>query len=194
MISLQPARCAAPALALSLALLAPLAAGCKQSNLMPMPGEENALPLPGAQRPAPVDERAQEPGANAPIVVSVSVDKAAFKAGETVTFTINARNTSDQPQEITFNSGQSFDIAVRRAPAKAGEEAPETWRWSHDRSFTMALRTVSLGAGEELKWTAAWNQSANDGKPAPRGVYEVQAELSLLRPRTSAPVQIELLS
>ena len=191
------------------ALLLAGASGCKRRNPMPTPSEENAFPAPAAPLPATAPPgnspmpnlnipsnagsapNTGQPAPNAEISVSLKADKTVVRAGESVNFTITARNAGAQAKEVTFNSGQSFDVVVR--PLNAPDDrAQEVWRWSTGRMFTMALRTVSLEAGQELTWTAPWQYTAETARRTPRGVYEAQAELAIIPKRFSSPIRIEL--
>jgi hypothetical protein len=63
-----------------------------------------------------------------------------------VTFTITARNASNTVQNLSFSSGQSYDIMVR---PQGQSDAEPLWQWSRGRMFTQAMREISLNAGEQ---------------------------------------------
>lgn len=67
-----------------------------------------------------------------------------------VEFTFQVTNTTAEPIELQFTSGQSHDFRVLE-----GER--EVWRWSSDQMFTQALRSEVLPPGETLTYSAAWH-------------------------------------
>lgn len=193
----------------ALCTLAPLS-GCRRRNPMPTPAEENTLPVPNAN-PAPQPNQngpvaprpKRKPGrqngapgagrelvANADLPVSLKSDRASYRRGETLTFSITLRNASAQTQVLRFNSGQSFDLVARRADAAV--DAPEAWRWAMDKMFTREVRDVSLRPGEEQAFTATWDQSAGDGQALPRGSYTISAEIASAPRLPSNAVTVEL--
>ena len=106
------------------------------------------------------------------IEVRLTSDKRIYKTGETVSFTITARNTTNEDQILNFNSGQSFDIAV--TPVKG---STPSWNWSHDMAFTDALREQTLEPKETITFSATWNQTDDSEKSMPRGEYVVNAKI-----------------
>jgi Intracellular proteinase inhibitor len=116
------------------------------------------------------------PPAPTNIVVTLASDKATYRRGETVHFTITARNAGKTPQKLVFASGQQFDLTATLAGQKQGQQTATVWKWSHGRMFTMIYTEKTLAPGETLRWTAEWNQTGDDEKPVPRGRYSVQAE------------------
>jgi len=192
--------------------LAPLS-GCRHRNPMPTPAEENTIPLPNPAPdtqpntqpqpnqnepgvPAPKPNRRPKPNrnrdvqANADLPVTLKSDKATYRRGEIITFTMTLRNASTETQRLRFNSGQNFELVARQAEAAAG--TPEAWRWSAGKMFTFEVRDESLRAGEERTFTATWDQSAGDGQPLPRGSYTVAAEIASIPRLPSNPVAVEL--
>ena len=194
---------------LSLSALAAIctlgAPGCRRRNPMPTPGEENTIPLPNPQpnpqqnepgapqpkpvrRPKPGADRVVQPNANLPVVLKS--DKATYRRGETLSFTITLRNASDQTQTLSFNSGQNFDLIARRAGADANV-AP-VWRWATGKAFTFEIRDVSLRPGEEREFTATWDQSVGDVQAVPRGSYVITSEIAAVPRLPSNAVTVEL--
>ncbi len=187
--------------------LAPLA-GCRHRNPMPTPAEENTLPLPNPNPRPNQDQtsptqprmgrkaktggkpRPVEDVVNITLPVTLKSDKALYRRGNTITFTITLRNTSAQPQSLRFNSGQDFDLVARRADAQPN--APEAWRWASDKMFAMNIREVSLRPGEEQIYTATWDQSGANGQPLPRGSYSIASEIASSPRLPSNPISIEL--
>lgn len=192
------------ALAMACTLAAP---GCRRRNPMPTPGEENTIPLPnpqpnpqqnepGAPDPRPMGKPNRKPGAgrvaqaNASLPVALKSDKASYRRGETLSFTMTMRNASDQTQTLRFTSGQNFDLLARRADAAA--DSPPLWRWASDKMFTREIRDVSLRPGEEREFTATWDQSGGDAQALPRGSYVVTAEIASVPRLASNAVTVEL--
>lgn len=85
-------------------------------------------------------------------------------ADGSVEFTYVVENAGDAPVELTFMSGQQFDITVTA-------DGEEVWRWSDGRMFTQAIQEVSLDPDEELSFTAAWDDAES-------GTYEVTGTLA----------------
>ncbi|MGH7458038.1 MAG: BsuPI-related putative proteinase inhibitor [Longimicrobiaceae bacterium] len=83
-----------------------------------------------------------------------------------VDLTLLITNVSEQPVELTFRSGQSFDFEVSRG-------GREVWRWSAERVFTQAIRQETVAAGETLRYRASWRPPAGAA-----GEYRVTGRLS----------------
>lgn len=82
----------------------------------------------------------------AELVATMEVETSA----ERVQLMLHVTNSSGQPIELRFNSGQRFDFVVQRPGGDT------VWRWSADRGFTQALGTETLGPGESLRYSAEW--------------------------------------
>ena len=110
-----------------------------------------------------------------------------------VQFTFEVENTSEQPIELSFQSGKKADVAVydstdweglpRRALSSEGatpetrtgkpddeDDPEEVWRWSDGRAFTQALESTTIAPGETETFSLTW-----DG-PEP-GEYQAVATL-----------------
>ncbi len=68
----------------------------------------------------------------------LTLDGYTYRRGAAITARITLRNTTAQPLELVFPSGQDFDIVIRN------EAGQQVWRWSDGRAFTLAIRTVSF--------------------------------------------------
>lgn len=121
------------------------------------------------------------------IEVTAQTDRKTYQTGETVKISITAQNQDERAKEITYNSGQSFDITV----TPVGKAAPR-WQWSHGRMFTMALRHKTLSPGEKIEFSTEWDQKDNDKNPMPPGEYTVAARLTANGGVSAAPVQITI--
>lgn len=92
-------------------------------------------------------------GTAGPLVAS-SLDVA---VGENVRFALHVTNNAQKRLELTFPSGQNYDIAVLDSLGR------EVWRWSSDRMFTQALQNRVLEANETLSYKADWQPDAMRG-------------------------------
>ncbi len=155
--------------------------GCSKKSPMPAAGAGGMDGIPVATAGGTVDNPAT------PVVATLSTDKATYKTGESVTFTVTARNASTSAQTLTFGSGQSYDILVRPA---GQPEAEPLWQWSRGRMFTQAVREIPLTAGEQKTWTTSWLQTGNAGGFLPRGEYTVSARLAANGGLETTPVTI----
>jgi len=79
-------------------------------------------------------------------------------------FTYTVENAGDDPAEVTFMSGQSFDITVT-------DDGEEVWRWSQGRMFTQAIREETIAPGDTRTFSGEWTD------PNP-GTYEATATLA----------------
>jgi hypothetical protein len=62
-----------------------------------------------------------------------------------IQFAFDVANTGSKNVELSFPSGQSYDIAVLDSVGR------EVWRWGKDRMFTSALQTKTIGSGDTLR-------------------------------------------
>jgi hypothetical protein len=86
-------------------------------------------------------------------------------AGDSVRFTFRVANAGTAAVDMSFGSGQRYDIVVSDA---AGEEV---WRWSSDRMFAQAVGEERLEAGGTLEYEATWDPAGREG------VYRAVARL-----------------
>jgi hypothetical protein len=86
---------------------------------------------------------------NGPLLPSLQ----ASAVGDTVFFVLQVTNTSTEPVELHYRSGQSYEFVVLQ-----GER--EMWRWSADQMFTQALRHERLEPGATLRFEEAWQPPA----------------------------------
>jgi hypothetical protein len=158
--------------------------GCAKKSPMPAVGSNPMdAGVPVATAGGNVDNPAM------PIVATLSTDKTTYKTSEPITFTITARNASNTVQNLSFSSGQSYDIMVR---PQGQSDADPLWQWSRGRMFTQAMREISLNAGEQRTWTTTWLQTGNAGGFVPRGEYTVSARLAANGGVEVSPVTITL--
>ncbi len=104
-----------------------------------------------------------------PLRLSASVGKTTYAIGEVIEATLVAQNTGAGPLTLTFSSGQTFELVVRRP------RGDEVWRWSHDKAFTQAFQNRTLKAGEMVSYRGAWDQRDLQGRRVDPGTYEIVA-------------------
>ena len=110
---------------------------------------------------------------------SLTLDKQQY-GGEGVpvaTARLTLRSTQSEPLELTFPSGQRFDLVIK------DESGKQYWRWSDGRAFTLALGVERFGPGER-NWVVEAPLAAG-GERLPPGRYIAEAFLTTL-PRTYA--------
>lgn len=74
----------------------------------------------------------------------------AEKQEDTIYITIKLINDTDEPQEITFRSGQRYDLIIR------SESGDELYNFAEDMMFTQAIETETIAAGEEFAIEESW--------------------------------------
>lgn len=78
--------------------------------------------------------------------------------GENVVLSLHVTNTSEQPLEVRFASGQTHEFAILDAGGR------EVWRWGADRMFTQALQTRTIAAGQTVTYEERWSPSGASGR------------------------------
>ncbi|CAN5664810.1 hypothetical protein BH23GEM6_BH23GEM6_20430 [soil metagenome] len=91
---------------------------------------------------------------NGPLLPSLQ----ASAVGDTVFFVFQVTNTSTEPVELHFRSGQTYDFAVMDGDRTV-------WRWSDDQMFTQALRQEVLAPGATLRFEESWRPPAGLQQP-----------------------------
>jgi len=71
-----------------------------------------------------------------------------------------------RPTELTFSSGQQFEITI------TDEDGNEVYRYSDGKFFTLALITRTINPGESLKWQDEWDMTNKDGEKVGPGKYK----------------------
>lgn len=87
-------------------------------------------------------------------------------------FHISLVNQGQEDVELTFPSGQRFEIFVNDSNGK------EVYRYSINRSFIQVIEEVILKAGEELSWEEEWDLTMNGEEVVPSGEYTVTVEIT----------------
>ena len=94
-------------------------------------------------------------------------------------FTLTITNEGEDTVELSFRSGQRFDVVVERVQDTDGkangedEKADEevVWRYSDGRMFTQALGRETLESGESRTYEATWEDPT-------AGEYEVRGTVT----------------
>ena len=94
-------------------------------------------------------------GKKAPIALTSALGVAVD--GDEVKFDLTVTNPGARKVELTFPSGQTYDVVVYDA---AGGEV---WRWSTGQMFTQSLRNKPLDSHESLDYNATWKHPAIHG-------------------------------
>ncbi|MDQ0160320.1 BsuPI-related putative proteinase inhibitor [Alkalibacillus salilacus] len=105
------------------------------------------------------------------LVDSFSFDGEAKVEEERVVFNMTLTYEGEEPAELTFPSGQKFDVNVTQADTEKS-----AYRYSADRSFTQAIQTENLESGDTLEYKDTWEISESPNT-VESGKY--QAELWL---------------
>ncbi|HET7231446.1 MAG TPA: BsuPI-related putative proteinase inhibitor [Longimicrobium sp.] len=100
-----------------------------------------------APAPLPAGDAA---GNGGPLVTTLQTDAAA----DSVRFTLQVTNATQQPVTLGFSSGQSYDFTV-------SDGSSVVWRWSQDMMFTQALRSEMLAPGQTRSWSETWRPAAS---------------------------------
>jgi len=115
--------------------------------------------------------------------LDASLSRATFRSGEAIEITLTATNTGAAPLQVTFNSGQRFDLVIRRPRGDA------VWQWSSDKAFIQVIQTITLQPGENLTFQVSWDQRDYQGRPVDAGSYEAVA---VFMGRTAASREVRL--
>jgi hypothetical protein len=110
---------------------------------------------------------------------SAALDRAVYSPGATITARFTLRNLTGNPVELTFPSGQDYDLLLFDGDGK------EVYRWSDGRAFTMIFRQIAFSG--ERSWLLVTPMPQ-----LPPGDYMAILRLAT-QPRieTTLPVRIE---
>ncbi|MBI4906804.1 MAG: hypothetical protein HY820_24460 [Acidobacteria bacterium] len=110
---------------------------------------------------------------------AVTLDSSRYRRGDLITVRMTLRNTQDQPLELTFPSGQDFDVAIRN------EKGDVVYRWSADKAFPAIFR--------QLRFQGERNWATLVVADLPAGNYTLTANLatSSTKLEATAGLQIE---
>lgn len=133
--------------------------------------------LPGIQNPGDKGARTTIGTAKAEKIIgdlkiSLSVPSSQVKLGEVMRFNISIENLGAQPHELTFNSGQKFDIRVEDISGS------KVWQWSDGRMFTQLIETIVIEPGKSISFDAEWPLVNSAGDPVNPGEYNIFARIT----------------
>ncbi|MBM7615195.1 BsuPI-related putative proteinase inhibitor [Alkaliphilus hydrothermalis] len=83
-------------------------------------------------------------------------------------------NTTREAKEITFPSGQQFEMII------VDDGGEEVYRFSEGRFFTMAMTSKQLQPGEVLHWKNLWKCIDKNGKKRKEGNYKVIVKIKAM--------------
>ena len=130
--------------------------------------------------PATASRAESDQPARSGFEVTLDVIEESARPGRGVGFSLKACNRSNEPVDLTFQSGQRYDFEVSRG----GELV---WRWSDGQAFTQVYGQERWGPGECKTYTEWWDGTDSQGKVAPPGRYEAVGILTSSPPyRTRA--------
>lgn len=107
-----------------------------------------------------------------------TLNGARFATNEPITVRMTLRNTTGTPLELTFPSGQDFDVVIRN------DKGDEVYRWSNGRAFTLAIRT--------LRFSGEKNYSVAVRPGLPTGTYTLTASLAVSGTKLEAVLPVEI--
>ncbi len=101
-----------------------------------------------------------------------------FSTGDAITVRMTLRNTTGTPLELTFPSGQDYDVVIRN------ERGGEVYRWSNGRAFTLAIRM--------LRFSGEKNYSVVVRPNLPAGAYTLTASLAVMDTKIETTLPLEI--
>lgn len=87
-------------------------------------------------------------------------------------FRLQITNTSTQPIELDYTTGEKFDFIVRNG-------TDLLWSFNYNRFFTQSAETETLAPGEAITFRGDWNGKAKDGSRPPASALRFEAEHKL---------------
>ncbi|MBR7554600.1 BsuPI-related putative proteinase inhibitor [Allobacillus sp. GCM10007491] len=120
------------------------------------------------------DESGNEPNVNDQgdfEVKSLSFDVDVKAKDNVAVFEINLSNDSEKPVQLTFSSGQQYEIVINES---SGEKV---YKFSEGRMFTQAIIEEEIAAGDELSFEQEWDYTS-DGKRVESGEYEATVKIT----------------
>ncbi|MDP3773058.1 MAG: BsuPI-related putative proteinase inhibitor [Gemmatimonadales bacterium] len=109
----------------------------------------------GTIAPAPGAELARLDGQS--LIVTLSVDKMAYSAGETVVATLVVTNRTAAPVLLRFSTTQRYDFAI------TDQAGNEVWRWGADMMFGQAIGEETIEPGGRLTYPQRFRAPALAG-------------------------------
>lgn len=127
--------------------------------------------------------------------VSLTLDRALYYANlmppvdpartvPVMTARISLRNTTSEPIELSWPSGQRYDFVIRN------DKGEVIWRWSEGKAFILLFGVESFRG--ERNYTELIRLGTADGKPFPQGRYTLEAWLTTQPRAWSATAAFEI--
>ena len=117
---------------------------------------------------------------------TLAPDKTIYATGEPALVRLALRNTTPNPLNLTFTSGQRFDIVIR------SQSGAEVYRWSAARTFISLVSEETIAAGER-NYAETIPLANNGGQPLPPGRYSIDAWIAnSLAPQYAATVAFDI--
>lgn len=126
----------------------------------------------GAAPGARADDRDAVGNPTAGLRTAVYTDRISYLPGRPVLVETRLTNLE---KRVTFANLQEYDIVVRE---EQGGRVVWQYSWQfHRRNVLPPHTTFSLGRWETRFNRLAWNQTDNNGRPVPPGVYLIEARI-----------------
>lgn len=103
-----------------------------------------------------------------------------------IVFDITLENKVTKDIEVTFPSGQQFEIVV------TADDGEEVYRYSMEKLFTQAIQHQEVKAGQQLTWREVWDSKVN-GEQIPTGTYQAEVKINILTETTDLKISEESL-
>ncbi|MET3683398.1 hypothetical protein ABID56_001493 [Alkalibacillus flavidus] len=101
----------------------------------------------------------------------LTFDASASVDGGRVKFEMALSNDGDEALDLTFSSGQKFEVVVTNPETNEG-----VYRYSASQMFTEAIETMTIEAGETVEFSDTWLVSESASQVSD-GTYEATIEL-----------------
>lgn len=124
-----------------------------------------------------------------PLELSITTDKKTYAVGTAIKITLAAKNTTPQPMNLNFSSGQRYDFMLREGVKPDGKIV---WHWARDKMFAQMMSAQKLEPGKSLTFTATFDPkaTAGEGGTLKAGTYTLTATLATLGERPAATAQV----
>ncbi|SHF43127.1 BsuPI-related putative proteinase inhibitor [Desulforamulus putei] len=112
------------------------------------------------------------------------LDQRVYRQGQGVRITLFKVNISNRTITLRYNTGQRFELVVRRAADNV-----EVWRYSRGRFFTQQTGTVTIQPNQYAIYRFTWDQMNNLGRQVRPGDYVLEA-FNVARGLQNIPIRI----
>ncbi|GAB6158909.1 hypothetical protein JCM39194_21090 [Desulfotomaculum varum] len=97
------------------------------------------------------------------------LDQQVYRTGQEVRITLNKVNVSNRTITLRYNTGQRFELVVRRVADNA-----EVWRYSQGRLFIQQSAVVTIRPNQTAIYRYVWDQRDNAGRQVNPGDYVLE--------------------